>query len=501
MLVSPTFEWRKGNANDGKIIVGFVDDEGGLNAYTVSVAITDPLGVVLCTLAETEVTLAIGGDDNIFVNIPKDAAGNYLQGEYHFNIVYNDGVTNVDRNDVYNFVAYSSPDHLTSTLVGLTAALDCNTELITAKDTTDYTSVEGLSVIDRDLTITPPTVAGVSPTTADADQIQAAVTYTNVPYQASLDVSFEYGQLVVDGVVTFFAFGSANLYVVIDVDCDPNMCSLVKCLSAKFQSLKAKADKLGGWAMLSATERGNFDYAQTLVGMAMQLRTCGENQMAKTYINEAKPLLNCDCGCSDTTGPTPINNLQAVAAQTNLSTDYDGANLVVLSSTGSDATLPVADGSHNGLLSAAYKTSIDDALASLASDITAAEGDITTINNIISVADLIGINGVATASNGSVILGPNTSFYRLNAASANIAVVLDSTQMSIGRLYVLSAFPAAGHSITWTLNGLTTLSTGGTSDVSNLVGSLTEQKNYTVILFRIATTVYVTVLKDTIVTT
>jgi hypothetical protein len=497
MLISASFEARKGNANDGKIYVSFADDEGTGGSVTCAFEITNPAGVVICTLAETEITFAPGGDGENSVDIPLDSLGAYMEGDYTFQFVVTGITSPIDRTDIYSYVAYNAPDHLSSDTIAWTTNLDCNTEEITAEDVTVYPT-EDFTRNSRLLTVTPPVVSGASPTTSTSATVTAPVTYTNVPYQVTLDVVYSYNQIDVDEVLTFFSFGSTNLYISIDVDCDPNMCSTVKCLASKFDKLEAKATRLGGWFNLSPQDKGDFEYASTLTLLAMQLRTCGENNMAKPYIAKAKALLNCDCGCSDSTGPQPIGSANGSSSvPTNLSYEYDGASLIVDSSTGSGVTLPVATDSANGLLSSTDKAALEDAIT----DIATAQSDISDINSIISTADLIGINGVATANGGSTVtLGPNTSFYRLNAASGNITVVLDSTQMSIGRLYVLSAYPASGRFIQWTLNGLTTLSTGNTSNISNLISSLGDQINYTVVLFRIATTVYATVLKDTIVT-
>ena len=122
MLVNVTFEARQANANDGKIVVFFQDEEGLSGAEFVGkVAVVSPTGEVLYTFLDPEATFSEAGSDTIVIPIPLDAAGNYLRGDYSFSVQLDDTTAGVDpeidEEFVYNYCPHNSPDHTTSDLV------------------------------------------------------------------------------------------------------------------------------------------------------------------------------------------------------------------------------------------------------------------------------------------------------------------------------------------------------------------------------------------------
>lgn len=306
MQIAATFETRKGNSNDGKIVAVFTDNLGtSATPFTIGLGVTDPVGNLISDYNVNVAALSIGGTNTLTVDIPLDSSGNYLSGEYQLAFsYYNIGPTESDVVETgYVYTPKHIPDHTESDLITLETTLDCDAETLLAKDTSEYGDVDRLT---RLITITPPEISGESPETTTSAQVSAAVTYTNVTYSSLLEVSFEYDELEVSSDVGVISRGSAAIYIEDAVDCDPNICQVVKCLASKFSALKAKAAKVGGWGGLSDQDRGDFEYASTLVSLAQQLRACGEYAAAKPYVDEAKTILNCDCGCAENTKPTPL---------------------------------------------------------------------------------------------------------------------------------------------------------------------------------------------------
>lgn len=308
MLVRVTFEARSANANDGNIVVFFQDEEGLSGAEFVGkVAVVSPTGEVLYTFLDPEATFSEAGSDTILIPIPLDAAGNYLRGDYIFSVELDDTTAGsgaeIAEEFTYNYCPHNSPDHTTSDLVKMTAVLDCETELFTAEDITDYTDVTRLT---RILTITRPAITGLSPATTGGDNLVVAVTYTNVTYSALLDVSFEYQEEDVTAEVTVISTGSAAIFIEVLADCDANMCGVVNCLIERFNTLNSRAQKAGGWQNLDTQSVANYRYVESLVNLSSLARLCNNSTQARTYLAEAKNLLNCDCGCSDTVTPKPL---------------------------------------------------------------------------------------------------------------------------------------------------------------------------------------------------
>ena len=306
MEIALSFECRRGNANDGKIVATFHDNMGTSSSpYTIGLGAVSPTGVLLADYNVNGAILPIGGTVSLYVTIPKDSSGNYLAGVYELTVNYYniEGTDNRLETYAYQFDPHSSPDHLESDLVKLETVLDCDAKTLVATDTSDYTDVTRLT---RALTITPPSVAGASPSTTSGATVTAAVTYTYVTYSTLLNVSFEYNEETPDDLTTLISYGSAYIYAENYVDCDVNLCALTQCLAAKFQSLKSQSQAAGGVEYLPQNVWANFQYAQSLVVIASQLRNCGLYDAAQPYVNEASTLLSCDCGCDQNTNPQPL---------------------------------------------------------------------------------------------------------------------------------------------------------------------------------------------------
>ena len=306
MIITGVFETRKGNANDGKIVATFHDDIGSsVTPFTIGLGVVSPTGVVISNVLVNVAVLAIGGTQTLTIDIPLDSAGDYLSGNYALEFSY----YNADSSEsdvleaTYLYTPKHSPDHTTSSLVTMTTTVDCDAETLVAKDTTEYGDVTRLT---RLITITQPAIADETPSTTTNAQLTETLTYTLVTYSSLLEVSFEYDAVEISEGFDLISRGSAALYAEDFIDCDPKICNLVKCLASKFNALKNKSERVGGWSGLSAQDQSNFAYASTLVNLAQMLRNCGKYAAAKPYVDEAADILNCDCGCTSTNTPTPL---------------------------------------------------------------------------------------------------------------------------------------------------------------------------------------------------
>lgn len=306
MILSAVFQTTKDNANDGKIVATFQDNLGTSGTpFTIGLGVTSPTGDLISDVLVNVAVLAIGGTNTLTVDIPLDSSGAYLGGEYQLELSY----YNADSSEsdvleaTYMYTPYHSPDHLTSSLVTLATVVSCDAETLVATDTTTYGDVE---IVVRALTTTPPVITGDSPNTTSGATLTTGITYTNVTYATLLDVDFQYNESTPAEDFSLISKGTATIYKEDVIDCDPKLCNLVSCLSSKFNALKTKANASGGWATLSAQDRSNFEYAQSLIVLGQMLRNCGLYDRAAPYIAEAADILNCDCGCSTTTNPTPL---------------------------------------------------------------------------------------------------------------------------------------------------------------------------------------------------
>lgn len=303
--VSVKFEARSGDANDGKIVVRFFED-ASTTTFTGKVSIISPTGVVLRSYATGSVSFVGPGTASILVPIPLDGAGEYLRGTYTIQVFLDDNGAGphplIEVTHPYYFCPHNSPDHTTSDLIKLGVVLDCAAETLLATDETDYTDITRLT---RVLTTTPPAVTNVAASTTGTGSLTSAVTYTNVTYGTELEVSFSYNSET-SGGVPFISYGSAVVFVETKVDCDPNLCATVNCLTERFNTLKSRSKQAGGWYNLPAQERENYEYVASLVALAQMARGCNNYTQSKAYIDEAKTLLNCDCGCAAEPTPKPL---------------------------------------------------------------------------------------------------------------------------------------------------------------------------------------------------
>jgi hypothetical protein len=311
MLVRVTFETRATSADDGNIVIFFQDEDGiALSTWEGKAIVVSPTGITLRTYGTGMVTFASAGNNKILVPIPLDGTGAYLKGDYDITVWLDNTQAGAPTPDlevqhVYNYCPHNSVDHHTSDLVKMESAVDCDAELITASDISDYVT-DDITMLTRMITITPPSVANVAESLTTGQSLTAVLTYTNVIYSAELNVSFEYQEEEPTGQVTFISMGSAEIFVEHFVDCAHDICGVVKCLADRFDALLAKSVHYGGWYALPPAEVGNYNYAQTLIVLAQTLNKCGEFTRGKTYLDKAKVLLNCDCGCADNDLPKPL---------------------------------------------------------------------------------------------------------------------------------------------------------------------------------------------------
>lgn len=311
-----TFECRSAEANNGKIVIT-ADGEGALaQDWEVRVALKAPSGAIFrakpvaadAAMADTDSGIAI-----LDYDIPIGGDSLYQGGEYTVLFYVTDitGGGETLYTGSYLFEPVVAPDNLTSTLIELETSLNCLNGELVATDETDYT---GWTRDSRSIKIVHPDIPGIATPadTTDTDSdVNVTVTHINVTYQAQLIVTVSKtdannAMQGSDFTVSWFQRHTANLYEDVDVDCDNLLCDVLSCLEQRFTLLNAQACTRGGWAQVPAAERANFEYCMNLLQLAKLFADCNNSTKFRLYLNQAKELLNCSCGCAESGAVAPF---------------------------------------------------------------------------------------------------------------------------------------------------------------------------------------------------
>lgn len=307
-----TFQARDYSANNGKIDVSCTVDSGDLHQYDFYIGVVSPVGETLkafsASTADKE-NLVGGNKSSVLVPIPVDEDDDYLGGTYLFTIKVvnkNNGDTATWTDLPFLFVpkVYDS-DNLTGALE-VTAGMNCLTGVLTAQDLNDYDG-QGITLNDRDITITPPSVDPQSAATSTTSSVTIEPAYTNVDYDVLLEIDITWDeetlQAAVDtvGPVTCKNQGTLNLYKTVSVSCEEGgICGSLSCIQAEMDEAYTKSCSAGGFANLSKTEKDNLTWSVLNMLVAKASFDCGQVAKSLTYISRAKEGLDCSCGCDGT---------------------------------------------------------------------------------------------------------------------------------------------------------------------------------------------------------
>lgn len=301
-----------GTANNGKIVLLVTYADPGvpivadINAYW---GITDPNGLVIkpftgpdpypSTAQDGTITPTPGEEFELMVDIPVGSDGNYVLGEYNFRLYLKDGELGNDEDAsyeeefFYNFDFQTVAKNLTEYGAAvLTSEYNCATGEITA---TDSTSLEGYTLVERVLRLTPPNVPGnpapVSFTTGSAALV-FAFAWNNAYYQVSLSLVRTYEQVSDDWTFTVSEMLTAQ--DTIHVVCATNMCEAAACLSEGLSKLEDLGCSLGSWHNIPNSELVPVVRKAMYGVLALLYKQCGNYNLSAQYAAIAG---DCDCGC------------------------------------------------------------------------------------------------------------------------------------------------------------------------------------------------------------
>lgn len=305
--ISFTFNTVKGDANNGKIVVQCGQTDGVGEETDFFVGITSPSGEVIKAYpGSADLALEATQSDEILVDIPLDSNGNYLGGTYTFQWAKNSNAYgDLSGTDTYVYNPLVAPDNLSSSMAVLSVGFKCLNGLISVEDETDYDS-NGVTVSDRTITITPPSIDTQSVVEEDAATASMTVAYTNVTYQVQLEVEFEYEEVDLGDNNTATAIGSFLIYREVDVDCETGgICGSLPCVSAEMDKVHDAACAAGGFSKLPQSTKDKMMWSLMNLALAKMHYDCGNVETSLTYVTRATEAVNCGCGCSDASTSTP----------------------------------------------------------------------------------------------------------------------------------------------------------------------------------------------------
>lgn len=309
LTIDFTFQTTQDHAQKGKIVVDMANTAGISVDWGFYIGITSPIGEVIKAFpGSADATLGAGEDAQFVVSIPLDSNGDYLSGTYTFEIRRRNTSleTNTDETVEYVFVPKNAPDNLSGS-ASMSTNLSCITGKLVAQDTTNYDS-EGLTLIERLITITPPTVDSQDEVTSTASSAELTVAWRNVGYQCKLELEFEWGEEeLTAGLTTAISLGGVILYEDVDVDCeDGGICASLECVGTRLTAIYNEACAAGGYSRLPQVTKDKIEWSMHNLAMAKFKYDCGLISESLGFIEIAKEGINCGCGCSGTdTDGTP----------------------------------------------------------------------------------------------------------------------------------------------------------------------------------------------------
>jgi hypothetical protein len=324
------FDYQAGSGYTGKIHAD-VYPQGSVPSISMSWAafkITAPDGTVF---KDADVAFGVGtptSTPTIFdvsnfyvgaqfwggVNFPTDSTGAYQKGVYTI-VAYvkrqataGGAISMTNETITYSFCPVTNA--LSPYVAKLVRTLNCAGGKLKLDDLTNYT---GWTVSSHLLTITPPVITGVAPTTTSLNSLQISLTYTNVSYAYSMsangvkeinvtptnfyDSLFRVAELVTWSTATSVFVACANL------------CSVASCAKTALMEMEAKRAATGKQSEADSATTNKILARLALIQTDM---ICGGLNIDQ-YISELQTIIKgvCNCGATSTT-PTPFINSMTV---------------------------------------------------------------------------------------------------------------------------------------------------------------------------------------------
>lgn len=330
------FDTVLGSTTEGTISVSAIVPGSVANA-DFYLEIIDPTGVAIKSTDTGGAPDVSGGNTTLnfaLVDIPIDSRGAYLKGAYTINVyVKNEEVPPVVNTSVqtdaltYSFCPISSQAN--PNVPTLTAQVNCLTGKLIVTDTTN---IQGLSVADYLLTVTPPTVPGVilSGGTTTQKSLTISLSYTNVSYTASIQGTGT--RVTEDGDFTITELLSMVGFITIPIECN-SLCDLISCAKEQLDTLEARGTVAGGMSKLSEADLTLYLKINSLLSQIGAAQICNACDI-EAWVDSLSELVGCDCGCGDSNVPMRLVTLcNSAAGVTNPFQKIDGAGGSLLKDT------------------------------------------------------------------------------------------------------------------------------------------------------------------------
>ena len=294
------------DADYGKIVVDVDTDLDPASIHYLE--ITDPTLSVLTALADDP---EIGTDVQFKVDIPTDVDGNFVEGDYIFQLQIDDaGDTSIDYDETHTY-CFEVPTQ-NQGILNIDVLSDCYSKTLVVTDNTSYPTGQ---TVTRATTIVSPTIAGED---AVADTVSAAspvtlslvrssgLAYWNVSYSISVHVALTISDTTIDAEWDFgvrYAYANSNLTEL--VRCHNDACGIVDCVHEAISSLISSACSSGGIQALGRAKQDKYFLLNSYLAMYNYYIACKDAAKINYYYDLIKALLG-ECDCDDVVGPQVI---------------------------------------------------------------------------------------------------------------------------------------------------------------------------------------------------
>ena len=294
MLVSITFLNNLG-VSDGSIVVNVQAETNGGSPGTTNnlqVGIIGPGGIVVQQYNEADAltTFADLGSGIWSTQIPLDANGKYIAGEYAFTVsLRKTGSTSrytlAQETFTYNPVVLSPGAPANN---GLTYAVDCQNAEITFNDTTDvagYINVSRAWLLQHPLPTT-----GSRPADLTSTSQNGSFTFSLTGGEYTLRLILNRQLQVEEGAIFFNQTESLSKTVTFLVNCGANLCSVYSCFKNGYDDQLASVN----WNNASLVDIGKAIKLLLSATGAILAKDCD----ADAFAAFAESTDICGCGCA-----------------------------------------------------------------------------------------------------------------------------------------------------------------------------------------------------------
>lgn len=324
------FDYQTGSATIGKIVATSTATPTALDVGLVWAAfkITAPDGTVVKDLPTDFLvgspTVVPTAYDliNVYtapqtwagISIPRDSTGAYMKGTYtlatYMKYTANVGgaISMSTETITFNFCPVTNSNSTYATK--LVRTLNCAAGTLKLDDLTNYT---GWTVSSHLITITPPTVTGLSPITTALYSLQINLTYTNVSYAYGVSANGTKTTTIVppdfyDSTYRVTELVTWTTATSVFVAC-ANLCSVASCAKKALSELELKRSATG---KLSEADMFTHDKIVDRLVLIQTDMICGGTNIDQ-YLSELQTIIQGVCNCSAvSTTATPFVNSMTV---------------------------------------------------------------------------------------------------------------------------------------------------------------------------------------------